>query len=47
MLFVLLFVLGILALVFAFHYFFVFIMFLVDKFLNKGKLKFREYVKYW
>ena len=43
----LLLVCGLLALVFAFHMFFVFVMFLVDKFLNKGKLKFREYIKYW
>ena len=47
MLLALLFVVGILAVVLVAHMFFVTLMFLVDKFLNKGKLKFRDYVKYW
>ena len=47
MLLALLFIFGILAVVLVSHMFFVTLLFLIDKFLNKGKLKFSEYIKYW
>lgn len=36
-----------LLIIYVAYILFVCVMFLVDKFLNNGKLKFHEYIKYW